>query len=70
MNAVPLAHLPMFNVDGKIKTEPIAVLGRRIVPRENYVAAQWLIQWLNLSPEDASWEDVLFIQNTFPQFKP
>ena len=70
LNAVPLANLPMVSADGRVKTEPVAVLDRRIIPRGNDVIAQWRIQWLNLTPDEATWEDVPFIQKTFPDFKP
>lgn len=68
--AVPIPGLPLVREDGKIKTEPVAVLDRRIVPHRNEPVAQWLIWWLNLGPEDATWEDTMFIQNTFSKFAP
>lgn len=68
--AVPLPGMPLVGQNGKIKTEPIAILDRRVVPWSNELVAQWLIQWLNLGPEDATWEDVIFIQGTFPNVEP
>lgn len=59
----------MVNADGNIKTEPVVVLATRIVPRGDFVAAQWLIRWLGLSQEDDTWEDMLFIHSTFIRFK-
>nr|ADB85304.1 putative retrotransposon protein [Phyllostachys edulis] len=53
-HAVPLTGLPLVGENGKIKTEPVVVLDRRIVPRRNEPVAQLLIQWLNLGPEDAT----------------
>lgn len=29
---------------------------------------QWLVQWLNMSPEEGTWEDADFIKRTFPEF--
>ena len=69
MNAVPLVHPPLVSADDKVKTEPVAVLGRRIVPRGNAVAAQWLIQWQNLALDEAALEDVSFIRKVFPNFQ-
>jgi hypothetical protein len=56
--------------DGTVKTEPLAVLARRVIPRQNEPVVQWLIHWENLTPEDATWEDATFIQATFPHFRP
>jgi hypothetical protein len=60
--------------EGKIKTNPIAILDRRQVPRSageyDIAIPQWLIQWDNLPVEQASWEDAAFIQSAFPSFKP
>lgn len=67
--AVPLIGLPLVGEDGKVKTEPVAVLDRRMVPRRNEPVAQWLIQWQSLGPEDATWEDT-FIWSTFSSFVP
>jgi hypothetical protein len=66
--AVPSPDLPLINPDGTIKTGPAVVLQVRQVPRNNLPVVQWLIQWENLSPEEASWEDADFIRATFPDF--
>jgi hypothetical protein len=55
---------------GKIKTEPLKVLERRIIQRNKEPVAQWLIHWENLSENDATWEDVPFITKSFPAFSP
>uniref|UniRef100_A0A0A9TKS5 Uncharacterized protein n=1 Tax=Arundo donax TaxID=35708 RepID=A0A0A9TKS5_ARUDO len=69
-HAVPLPGLPLVGPDGKVKTEPESVLDRRIIPRRGEAVAQWLIKWVNLSVEDATWEDVPFVTQTFKEFKP
>jgi hypothetical protein len=60
--------------EGKIKTAPYRILQRRQVPRSagdyDIAVDQWLIRWENLSEEEATWEDVKFIQAAFPSFKP
>lgn len=39
-HAVPIPRLPLVGENGKIKTEPMAVLDRRVVPRRNEPVAQ------------------------------
>jgi hypothetical protein len=57
-NVVPNHSLPLITATGKIKTFPIAILQRRLVPR--YVAdydvavAQWVIKWDSLPEEEAT----------------
>uniref|UniRef100_A0A453EA56 Chromo domain-containing protein n=1 Tax=Aegilops tauschii subsp. strangulata TaxID=200361 RepID=A0A453EA56_AEGTS len=65
---IPSPHLPMVNEDGTIKTEPALVLEVRQIPRHNLLVVQWLIQWENLAPEDATWEDAEFIKHAFSVF--
>jgi hypothetical protein len=66
--AIPVPHLPLVDDKGNIKVEPIFVLDTRDVPRHPVLVTQWLVQWLNMSPEDATWEDAGFIKTTFPEF--
>lgn len=68
--AVPLPSLPMVTQDGKIKTEPLRILNRRIVPRNDDVVAQWLVHWYGLAEIEATWEDAKFIMAFFLDFKP
>ena len=66
--AVPSPNLPMVNTNGTIKTGPATVLQVRQIPRNNAPVVQWQIQWENLSPEDATWEEAVFIKYSFPAF--
>lgn len=66
--SIPSPNLPMVATDGTIKTGPAAVLQVRQIPRHNLPVVQWFIQWENLSPEEATWEDADFIKYTFPAF--
>lgn len=66
--AIPSPHLPMVNSYGTVKTGPAAVLQVRQVPRNNLPVVQWFIQWENLSPDEATWEDADFIKYTFSEF--
>lgn len=68
--AVPDCELPLIDKEGNIKVAPVAVLERRVIPRNNEPLVQWLIHWLNLPPSAATWEDADFIQKVFPSFVP
>ncbi|KAH7849470.1 hypothetical protein Vadar_018321 [Vaccinium darrowii] len=46
------------------------VLDRRMVKRGNKAVVQWLVQWLNSFPEDATWVDYQEIKSKYPQFHP
>lgn len=61
-------QLPLLDIEGRIKTEPATVLDTRAMPRPPRLVTQWLIQWINLPPEDSTWEDADFIKGTFPDF--
>lgn len=66
--AIPDPRLPLVDNEGRIKTEPVAVLDTRALPRPPQLVTQWLVQWRNLSPEESTWEDADFIKGTFPEF--
>jgi hypothetical protein len=66
--AVPSPDLPLVHDDGTVKQGPALVLQVRQIPRNNVAVVQWLTQWENLSPEEATWEDTDFIKETFPDF--
>lgn len=65
-----MPQLPLVDNDGYVKVEPLAVLNRRLVPHDNKPVTQVLIHWTNSLPEDATWEDWVFIQTQFPNFNP
>ena len=67
-HAIPSADLPLVGPDGKIKTEPLAVLETRSLPRNGVLVTQWLVEWENLKPDEATWEDVNFMKQVFPAF--
>lgn len=66
--SIPSPNLPMVNQDGTVKTGPAEALQVKQVPRHNLPVVQWLIQWDNLSPDEATWEDADFIKYAFPEF--
>lgn len=68
--AIPEPGLPLIDSYGNILTAPVAVLERRLIPRNNAPVVQWKIQWENLPSEAATWEDASFITKVFPNFTP
>jgi hypothetical protein len=68
-NAVPNPNLPVLTPEGKIKTSPLHILQRRQIARSagdyNIPVDQWLIHWVNLSEQEATWEGAKFIQAAF-----
>jgi hypothetical protein len=65
---VPQDNLPLVTSDGYIKAEPVVVLDTRALPRHDEIVTQWKVQWINIPPDQAIWEDKLFIKATFPEF--
>lgn len=53
----PMPQLPLVDHTGQFKVEPIAILDRRQIPRDNKAVTRVLIHWSNALPEDATWED-------------
>jgi hypothetical protein len=51
---IPNLDLPLIDAQGKIHTAPSHVLQVRQIPRNNIAVVQWLVQWENLSPEEAT----------------
>lgn len=54
--------------DGQIKVAPEQVIDRKRITRKGKEVEQVLVQWLNMAPTDATWEDVSVLQNQFPGF--
>lgn len=67
---IPTKDLPLADSEGNIKMAPEVILKRSVVPRDNELVVQWLIKWINLPPEAATWEDASFIYMIFPEFNP
>ncbi|XP_019173537.1 PREDICTED: uncharacterized protein LOC109169119 [Ipomoea nil] len=61
---------PLVGPDGQPLTEHVAILGRRILKRNNAALVEVLVQWANLSPEEATWEEYHHLMSQFPSFKP
>ncbi|KAG8371357.1 hypothetical protein BUALT_Bualt13G0079300 [Buddleja alternifolia] len=60
--------IPAIDNEGQIQVYPLAALSRRIVPRNDTVATQVLVHWVNSSPEQATWEDLTSLCSRFPTF--
>jgi len=60
--------LPSTGDDGQILVKPVVVLRRQMVKHNKVACVKLLIQWSNLPPEDATWEDYHFIKSKFPDF--
>ena len=63
-------ELPLIDAKGTVKVAPGRILQGRMIPRNNELVVQWLIQWVNLPEEAATWEDVVFVRKLFPSFNP
>lgn len=63
---VPSTELPFVDLEGDILTGPLAIVERRVVPRNN----KPMVQWVNLPVESTTWEDADFISKVFPNFHP
>lgn len=68
--AVPCPGLPLIDAQGVMKVAPVAILQRRVIPRNNEPVVQWLIHWENMLETEATWEDAAFIRKIFPTFHP
>lgn len=67
---IPSPDLPLVDAKGTVKVAPKAILQRRLIPRNNEPVVQWLIHWVNLPEDEATWEDAAFIRRIFPSFHP
>ena len=66
---IPIStELPKLHKTGEFKIEPLAILQERKITRKKHEVKQVLVQWLNMSKEEATWEDLDFLRAQFPQF--
>ncbi|KAG8644092.1 hypothetical protein MANES_11G098550v8 [Manihot esculenta] len=65
---VPQTQL-LTMVEEEVLVAPAAVLKTRTFERDGQFVNQNLIQWTNLTAEEAMWEDRAFIQAQFPEFQ-
>lgn len=69
-HAVANPTLPPVSDEGTLQLEPVAVLDRHMVKRNNRAVVQWLVQWSRTFPEDATWIDYEEFHSKFPEFQP
>ncbi|KAK3230913.1 hypothetical protein Dsin_002794 [Dipteronia sinensis] len=48
---------------------PVDVLEHKLIKRNNKAAVQFLVQWSNVNPKDATWEDALVLASQFLDFE-
>ncbi|CAH9088564.1 unnamed protein product [Cuscuta europaea] len=61
--------VPEVDQNGYPRVYPQAVLGTRMVQARKNVEKEVLIQWSNLSPEEATWERANVMKVQYPEFK-
>jgi hypothetical protein len=57
----------MTDKEGRMQIVLIAILDRKMIKKDNRAVTAGLIQWSNLYPEDATWEDLEHLQQQFPE---
>ncbi|GKE22498.1 retrotransposable element Tf2 [Tanacetum coccineum] len=62
------SQLPQISKDGLISEEPFAVLDRKMAKKGNTAVVYVLIQWINGTAADATWETYESIAERFPHF--
>ena len=62
------SELPYTNDAGQFLVKLVAILQRQMVKCNNVAGVRVLVQWSNLLPEDATWEDYEFLRAKFPDF--
>ncbi|GJZ31236.1 putative mitochondrial protein [Tanacetum coccineum] len=66
--AVNMGTFPFFNDNGLLVMEPQAVLDRRMQKKNNKAMVYLLIQWVNGTEDDATWEPAEEFIKRFPKF--
>lgn len=61
-------HPPTVNVSSPNCVQPKEILERRMIKRGNKAIPQILVQWDQMSVEDATWEDYATLKLRFPKF--
>ena len=61
------SRLPVSDKEGRMQIMPIAILDRKLMKKGNRAAIAVLVQWSNLYPKNATWEDLEDLQKQFPE---
>lgn len=67
---VKTQDLPTFGDTGELQMTSFQVLESRNLQKKGRALTQFLIQWANLTPEHATWEDAQFLHERFHDFQP
>ncbi|XP_019154659.1 PREDICTED: CASP-like protein 5C3 [Ipomoea nil] len=67
---VPQHEPPLVGQEGEVLAQPIAVLNKRLIKRNNNAVTQILVQWANFPEEAATWEYYYHVTKQFPTFDP
>ncbi|GAV81768.1 Chromo domain-containing protein [Cephalotus follicularis] len=59
--------LPLLTLDNRPILTPLAIIRLRKVFQDQIWKVQLLVQWSNLEPEEATWEDLSVVQSLYPQ---
>ncbi|KAL7145388.1 hypothetical protein ABFS83_07G079900 [Erythranthe nasuta] len=60
---------PPLTDNGELLLQPVKLLARRMVKRNNAAVGQMLVQWAHLPAEEATWEDAEEMLRRFPSFQ-
>ncbi|KAH7571981.1 hypothetical protein JRO89_XS04G0178700 [Xanthoceras sorbifolium] len=66
----PNPQLLHAGLDEQLLMQPVAILDRKLIKRNNKGEVQYLVQWSTTSLEDATWEDAEMIRRSFLSFDP
>lgn len=62
---VPSYQPSICDGDRRVLVQPLAILKRRMVKFNNASTVKVLVQWTNLSVDEATWEDWRYIKGQF-----
>ncbi|CAN1845235.1 Transposon Tf2-9 polyprotein [Linum perenne] len=62
-------QLPVVDADGGMKLEPLNILARRFVKKNNVAVTEVLVHWSHQNEVDASWEEWSDFNTKFPNFQ-
>ncbi|KAL9459691.1 hypothetical protein AB3S75_002985 [Citrus x aurantiifolia] len=65
-----IPHISLVDADRRFRIEPVAVLDRCMVKKNNKAITQVLVQWSNACPEDAMWETMYDLRQKYLEFSP
>ncbi|GKD19825.1 hypothetical protein Tco_1208983 [Tanacetum coccineum] len=63
-----LIALPQCDTQGSLLVQPVKLLARKMVKKNNKVVVCGLVQWANNTVDDASWEDLGKLVAKFLEF--